>query len=88
MNFLYSLLRSEFTCFQSVGFSGGYIQGGGHSVLSSMLGLAADSVLSYEVITTTGNFVTASPTENKDLYWAMSGGVSFLISAQDSPSLP
>lgn len=30
----------------------------------------------YEVITTTGRFVKASQTENSDLYWALSGGVS------------
>ncbi|KAJ3781176.1 hypothetical protein GGU10DRAFT_119370 [Lentinula aff. detonsa] len=58
----------------SVGFAGGYIQGGGHSTLSSVLGMAADHTLAFEVITTAGEFVTASPTENEDLYWALSGG--------------
>ncbi|KIJ39319.1 hypothetical protein M422DRAFT_175378 [Sphaerobolus stellatus SS14] len=58
----------------SVGYTGGYIQGGGHSTLSSFLGLAADSALEYEVVTTTGKFVVASPTQNSDLYWALSGG--------------
>ncbi|KIJ34200.1 hypothetical protein M422DRAFT_182349 [Sphaerobolus stellatus SS14] len=59
----------------SVGYTGGYIQGGGHSTLSSFLGLAADSALEYEVVTTTGKFVVASPIQNSDLYWALSGGV-------------
>ncbi|KAJ3758342.1 hypothetical protein EV360DRAFT_94714 [Lentinula raphanica] len=58
----------------TVGFAGGYIQGGGHSILSSVLGLAADHTLEFEVITTTGEFITASPSKNKDLYWALSGG--------------
>ncbi|KAI3615878.1 fad binding domain protein [Moniliophthora roreri] len=58
----------------TVGFAGGYIQGGGHSALSSFYGLAADQSLEFEVITTEGRFVTASPTENEDLYWALSGG--------------
>ncbi|KAG9218411.1 hypothetical protein CCMSSC00406_0007988 [Pleurotus cornucopiae] len=58
----------------TVGFAGGYIQGGGHSVLSSRYGMGADQALSYEVITPGGKFVTASPTENEDLYWALSGG--------------
>ncbi|KAL0564207.1 hypothetical protein V5O48_017845, partial [Marasmius crinis-equi] len=58
----------------TVGFAGGYIQGGGHSVLSSVFGLAADQALEYEAVTTEGQFITASPTENKDLFWALSGG--------------
>jgi len=37
--------------------------------------MAADSVLEYEVITTRGDFIVASPTKNEDLYWALSGGV-------------
>jgi FAD/FMN-containing dehydrogenase len=56
--------------------AGGYIQGGGHSLLSSVYGLAADQALSFEVITTEGKFLVASPTQNRDLYWALSGGVS------------
>jgi FAD/FMN-containing dehydrogenase len=65
---------SSYLLHQSVGVAGGYIQGGGHSTLSSAFGLAADQTLSFEVITTTGTFLTASPTENSDLYWALSGG--------------
>jgi hypothetical protein len=40
--------------------------------------MAADHVLSFEVITTTGKFVNASATENSDLFWALRGGVSHL----------
>ncbi|TFK40206.1 FAD binding domain protein [Crucibulum laeve] len=58
----------------TVGFAGGYIQGGGHSVLASTYGLAADQALAFEVITTEGKFVQASPTMNSDLFWALSGG--------------
>ncbi|KAG7094812.1 hypothetical protein E1B28_005625 [Marasmius oreades] len=58
----------------TVGFAGGYIQGGGHSALSSVYGLAADQTLEFEVITADGQLVHASPTENEDLYWALSGG--------------
>ncbi|KAJ7347187.1 hypothetical protein DFH08DRAFT_936796 [Mycena albidolilacea] len=58
----------------TVSFAGGYIQGGGHSALSSYHGLAADQTLEFEVITTQGKFVHASPTTNQDLYWALSGG--------------
>ncbi|KAF1932822.1 FAD-binding domain-containing protein [Didymella exigua CBS 183.55] len=52
----------------------GFTQGGGHSILSSEFGLAADQVLSYEVVTAGGDVLIASPTENSDLYWALSGG--------------
>ena len=58
----------------SVGFAGGYIQGGGHSPLSSIYGLAADNTLSFEVITANGDLVTASREKNSDLFWALSGG--------------
>ncbi|KAI9823193.1 MAG: hypothetical protein M1832_002637 [Thelocarpon impressellum] len=58
----------------SVGVAGGYIPGGGHAPLSPAYGLAADQTLEFEVITANGREVTASPTENQDLYWALSGG--------------
>ncbi|KAF2462749.1 FAD-binding domain-containing protein [Lindgomyces ingoldianus] len=58
----------------TVGLAGGYIQGGGHSALSTKFGLAADNALSYDVVTATGELVTASGTEHQDLYWALSGG--------------
>lgn len=61
---------------KTVGFTGGYIQGGGHSVLSSLYGMAADQALEFEVITTDGEFVRATPSENEDLFWALAGGVS------------
>ncbi|KAF5359419.1 hypothetical protein D9756_003300 [Leucocoprinus leucothites] len=58
----------------TVGYAGGYIQGGGHSVLGSLHGMAADQTLEFEVITTDGKFVRASPSENAELFWALSGG--------------
>ncbi|KAL6719815.1 hypothetical protein ACLMJK_001736 [Lecanora helva] len=58
----------------TVGLVGGYTQGGGHSPLSSKYGMAADQALEWEVVTGEGKLVTASPTENADLYWALSGG--------------
>jgi len=59
---------------QTVGWGGGYIQGGGHSPLSSIHGMAADQVLAYEVVLSNGRFVTADPDHNSDLFWAMRGG--------------
>lgn len=42
--------------------------------LASKYGLAADQVLAWEVITGTGEFITATRTDNTDLFWALSGG--------------
>jgi len=58
----------------TVGIAGGYTQGGGHSALTTSFGLAADSTLSFEVVTGDGRVITASRTKNSDLYWALSGG--------------
>lgn len=58
----------------TVGIAGGYTQGGGHSALASKYGLAADQTLEWEVIDGCGHFLTASRTQNSDLYWALSGG--------------
>lgn len=58
----------------TVGLAGGYTQGGGTSPLSSVFGLGADQVLEWEVVTTTGKILTATPYQNSDLYWALSGG--------------
>lgn len=59
---------------QTVGAMAGYVQGGGHSPLSSLYGMAADQVLNYEVVTSDGRFVTANAKENLDLFWALRGG--------------
>ena len=61
------------TC-PTVGIAGGYAQGGGHGMLVSRHGLSADNILEWYVATAEGAIVTASPVENSDLYWALSGG--------------
>lgn len=61
------------TC-PSVGLAGGYTPGGGHGLLNSMYGLAADAVLEWEVMTVDGKHLVATPTQNTDLYWALCGG--------------
>ncbi|KAF2119262.1 hypothetical protein BDV96DRAFT_596006 [Lophiotrema nucula] len=58
----------------SVGLVGGYHQGGGHSSLTSTYGMGADQALEWEVVLADGSLVTATPTKNQDLYWALSGG--------------
>ncbi|KFZ14095.1 hypothetical protein V502_06248 [Pseudogymnoascus sp. VKM F-4520 (FW-2644)] len=57
----------------SVGI-GGYLTGGGHSAISLTFGLAADQVVEMEVVTASGNVVTANACQNEDLFWAMRGG--------------
>ncbi|CAG5182752.1 uncharacterized protein ALTATR162_LOCUS10317 [Alternaria atra] len=59
---------------ETVGWSGGYVAGGGHSPLASIYGMAADQVLAYKVVTADGRFVTASDSINSDLFWALRGG--------------
>ncbi|KAL2840646.1 FAD binding domain protein, partial [Aspergillus pseudodeflectus] len=58
----------------TVGLGGGYTAGGGHSPLSSMYGMAADQVLSMEVVMADGRFITASATQNPDVFWMLRGG--------------
>ena len=59
---------------QAVGHIGGYIQGDGHSPLTSIHGMGADQVLSIEVVTADGRFITANSETNTDLFWAIRGG--------------
>ncbi|KAI1172248.1 FAD-binding domain-containing protein [Nemania sp. FL0916] len=53
---------------------GGYLTGGGHSILGPRYGLGADYVLELEVVTPMGDIVTANECQNEDLFWAMRGG--------------
>jgi len=58
----------------TVGAYGGWMAGGGHSTLGSLYGLGSDQVLSIEVVTADGHFVTADPETNADLFFALRGG--------------
>ncbi|KAH8198309.1 hypothetical protein TruAng_007511 [Truncatella angustata] len=53
---------------------GGWVAGGGHNPLASLYGLGADQPLLLQVVTADGRFVTASPEENTDLFYALCGG--------------
>lgn len=59
---------------------GGYLTGGGHGMLSARYGLAADQVLEMEVVTPSGDLVTANAYQNQDLFWAMRGVCPILSS--------
>lgn len=58
----------------TVSWSGGFVQGGGHSVLSPVYGLAVDRVLEFKVVTPDGVYRTANACQNPDLFWALRGG--------------
>ncbi|KAJ6446711.1 transmembrane alpha-helix domain-containing protein [Purpureocillium lavendulum] len=79
---------------KSVGL-GGYITGGGHSILAARYGLAADNVLQMEMVTPGGDFLTINEDQNRDLFWAMRGGggstfgviTSFTLKTHPSPKI-
>lgn len=52
----------------------GFLLGGGLGPLSRTFGFAADWVRSFRVVTADGNAVTASASENQELFWALRGG--------------
>lgn len=52
---------------------GGYLTGGGHSILAPRYGLGADQILEMEVVTSAGDIVVANECQNQDLFWAMRG---------------
>ena len=57
----------------SVGM-GGYLGVGGYNFQMRYLGLAVDHVKSVRLVLADGDLVTASPTQNPDLFWAIRGG--------------
>ena len=57
----------------TVGVSG-LTLGGGWGFSNRYLGMTCDALVSTEVVTASGDIVTASDTENPDLFWAVRGG--------------
>ncbi len=69
--------RYGWACVQgSTGSTGavGFTLGGGLGVLSRTFGLAADHVLSIDVVTADGQLRTVDAVQTPDLFWALRGG--------------
>jgi FAD/FMN-containing dehydrogenase len=59
---------------QTVGASGGWLTGGGHSILSPVFGLGVDRVVQFRIVTPDGILRVANVCQNQDLFWALRGG--------------
>ncbi|KAL5359266.1 FAD-binding domain-containing protein [Aspergillus floccosus] len=58
----------------SVGAAGGWITGGGHSMLSNEFGLGVDNVQQLKAVLPNGTYVTANRCQNQDIFFALRGG--------------
>ena len=72
----------------------GPLMGGGHSILQGFHGFVADNLMSARVVLANAQAVTASATENPDLFWALRGAghnfgivTSFEVKAYDLPQI-
>ncbi|KAL2063148.1 hypothetical protein VTL71DRAFT_6220 [Oculimacula yallundae] len=72
----------------------GLTLGGGISYLTSKYGFAMDNVLAYEVVTASGDIITATAESDPELFWALKGGgnnfgivTKFTLAAYKAPKV-
>jgi len=72
---------------------GGATLGGGIGFYSGLYGTISDSLSSVDIVTGTGELLTASDTENRDLFWGIKGAgfnfgsvTSFTYRVHDQPN--
>lgn len=58
----------------TVGASGGWLTGGGHSILANTYGLGVDNVQQIKAVLPNGTYFTASRCQNTDMFFALRGG--------------
>ncbi|TGZ78452.1 FAD-binding domain-containing protein [Ascodesmis nigricans] len=64
--------RSAIAACDCIGYLGAGL-GGGHGRLEGLYGLIADNLLEAKLVIADGSLVTASESENPDLFWALRG---------------
>ncbi|GJE86133.1 FAD-binding domain-containing protein [Phanerochaete sordida] len=58
----------------SVGAAGGWVQGGGHSIIAPLYGLGVDNVVEMSIVISTGKHLVVNAHQHSDLFWALRGG--------------
>ena len=66
----------------------GLTLGGGYSWVRRKYGMSIDALLSVDIVTADGRYLTASETQNEDLFWAVRAGVVILGSSLPSNTKP
>ncbi|KAI0146228.1 FAD-binding domain-containing protein [Xylariaceae sp. FL1272] len=59
-----------------IAISGGWLLGGGHSVLSPVYGLGVDRVVEFKIVTPDGVLRVVNQCQDPHLFWALRGGGS------------
>jgi hypothetical protein len=58
----------------TTGVSGGWLAGGGHSILTPTMGMGVDNVQEIEVVLPNGDHIFANRCQNQDIFFALRGG--------------